>query len=104
MQSRERRSVSIRMLTEADGDNRKSTSEDIFNTNGKLLTPKKNSLIGVGKNTYYVSPKGTAISGWQIIGKKLYSVKKSGAVRKNVKYKGITFTKTGAAKIVRIRR
>lgn len=70
----------------------------VFNTNGKLLTPKKNSLIGVGKNTYYVSPKGTAINGWQIIGKKLYSVKKSGAVRKNVKYKGITFTKTGAAK------
>lgn len=70
----------------------------VFSMNGKLLTPKKNSLIDVGENTYYVSPKGTAISGWQVVGKKLYSVKKSGAVRKSVKYKGIELTKTGAAK------
>lgn len=70
----------------------------IFDTEGRLLAPKKNSLIDVRNQTYYVSPKGTAVSGWQVIKKKLYHVKKSGAVRKNTEYKGITFTKTGAAK------
>lgn len=70
----------------------------IFDLNGKLLTPKKNSLINIGNKIFYVSPEGTAVSGWQIIKKKLYSVKKSGVVRKNTKYKGIVFTKSGAAK------
>ena len=70
----------------------------IFDMEGRLLTPKKNSLIDVRNQTYYVSPKGTAVSGWQVIKKKLYHVKKSGTVRKNTEYKGITFTKTGAAK------
>lgn len=70
----------------------------IFDIGGRLLVPKKNSLIDVGNKTFYVSPKGTALSGWQIIKEKLYYVKKSGAVIKNAKYKGITFTETGAAK------
>lgn len=69
----------------------------IFNTKGMLLQPKKNSLAKVGKNTYYVSTKGKAINGWHIIQGKLYSVKKTGAVRKNTEYEGITFTSSGAA-------
>ena len=39
-----------------------------------------------------------AVSGWQIINKKLYNVKQTGEIRKNVKYKGIVFTDTGAAR------
>lgn len=70
----------------------------VFSAKGKLLRPKKNSLMNVGKKTYYVSPKGIALTGWHVIRNKLYSMDKTGAVRKNKKYQGITLTDTGAAK------
>ncbi len=71
----------------------------VFDMEGKLLHPRKNTLVRVGKKIYYVSPKGTAVSGWHIIKKKLYSVAKTGAVRTDRKYEGITLTETGAAKM-----
>ena len=70
----------------------------VFDRKGKLLTPKKKSLADVGKKSYYVNSAGMAVSGWQIINKKLYNVKQTGEIRKNVKYKGIVFTDTGAAR------
>ena len=63
-----------------------------------LLQPKKNSLVKVGKNTYFVNTKGKAVSGWHIIKGKLYNIKQTGAARKDTEYEGITFTSTGAAK------
>lgn len=70
----------------------------VFSLKGKLLLPKKNSLMDVGNKTYYVSKKGTALTGWHIIRGKLYNMEKTGAVRKNKKYQGIELTDTGAAK------
>ena len=70
----------------------------IFDSKGMLLQPKKNSLVKVGKNTYFVNTKGKAVSGWHIIKGKLYNIKQTGAARKDTEYEGITFTSTGAAK------
>lgn len=70
----------------------------IFSVKGQLLTPKKNKLIQIGKDKYYVSPKGTPVRGWQIISKKLYYVSKTGKCAAGRTYGGITFTKDGSGK------
>ena len=70
----------------------------IFNSKGMLLQPKKDSLVTVGKTKYFVSPKGKPVPGWHITSGKLYNAKKTGEVRKNTKYEGITFSSTGDAK------
>lgn len=56
-------------------------------------------LIDIGEYTYCVTPKGAAASGWQVVEKKLYSVRKSGAVRERMEYKGIVLTDNGTAKM-----
>jgi len=70
----------------------------IFNAKGMLLQPEKDSLSTVGKTKYFVSPKGKPVPGWHIVSGKLYNAKKTGEVRKNTKYEGVTFGSTGAAK------
>lgn len=70
----------------------------VFNAKGQLLAPKKNSIITVGTQEYYVTPKGTPIPGWHTISNKLYYVYKNGKCATNVTKDGITFTKNGYAK------
>lgn len=70
----------------------------VFSLKGKLLRPKKASLMKVGKKIYYVSPSGLALTDWHVIRNKLYNMDKTGAIRKNTKYQGIVLTSTGAAK------
>jgi hypothetical protein len=71
----------------------------VFDLEGKLLTPTKNSLVKVGEDTYYVTPKGRPISGWKIIKKKLYYVRRTGKCAANETIDNIEFTKSGAAKV-----
>lgn len=44
----------------------------VFDGEGKLLEPKKASLVTVGDKKFYISSKGMPIPGWKIIKKKLY--------------------------------
>ena len=70
----------------------------VFDANGALLQPKKNAIVKSGSRRYYVTPEGKAISGWNIIKKKLYKTNKRGKILTDKTVDGITLTKNGSAK------
>ncbi|MDO4277101.1 MAG: transglutaminase domain-containing protein [Eubacteriales bacterium] len=70
----------------------------VFQLNGQLVKPAKNSIVQVGKYSYYVNKNGQASTGWLLINKKLYYADSLGRFYKNKTYQGVTFTNTGAAK------
>ena len=70
----------------------------LFNEKGQLAKSKKTSLVHAGNQIYCADKSGKAASGWQMIGKKLYFASKTGKVKKNTVYRGITFGSSGAAK------
>lgn len=70
----------------------------LFHAKGYLAESKKTSLVTAGKQIYCADQNGKPASGWQIIGKKLYYASKTGKVKKNTTYRGITFGSNGAAK------
>ncbi len=70
----------------------------LFHAKGHLAESKKTSLVTAGKQIYCADQNGKPASGWQIIGKKLYYASKTGKVKKNTTYRGITFGSHGAAK------
>lgn len=70
----------------------------IFHQNGRLAKSKRTSIVTVGNRNYCADRKGKAAEGWQIIGKKLYYASRTGKVKSNTTWKGITFRANGAAK------
>ena len=84
--------------TRAVGSRKIKGTYYIFDADGWLCTPKKASLVTVGDKTYYVNKHGRPIPGWHVVKKKLYYVKKSGALKRGQKYQGITLTEDGSAK------
>lgn len=69
----------------------------VFNTAGQLIQPAKNSIVKVGKNSYYVNKSGQAATGWMVLSNKLYFADSMGRFYKNKTYKGVTFSATGVA-------
>lgn len=69
----------------------------------RLLAPKKNSLIDA-RNQTFVSLKGTAVSGWQMIKKKLYHIKSQEPSEKIQNIKESLLRRPERQKIVRIQR
>lgn len=70
----------------------------LFHPDGHLANAGKVSLVPVGNQIYCADKNGKPASGWQIIGKKLYYASKTGKVKKDTTYNGITFGSSGAAK------
>lgn len=70
----------------------------LFHPDGHLADAGKNSLVSAGNKVYCADKNGKPAGGWQIIGKKLYYASKTGKVKRNVAYRGITFDSSGAAK------
>lgn len=70
----------------------------VFQLNGQLVKPSKNSIVQVGKYSYYVNKNGQAATGWMILSKKLYYADSLGRLYKNKSYQGVSFSNTGAAK------
>ena len=69
----------------------------VFNLEGKLMRPKKPSVVKVGQNLYYVDRKGHATVGWFVLNNRLYRGDPKGRLCKNRVYDGITFGKKGYA-------
>ena len=70
----------------------------LFHYNGQLAESKKTSLVTDGKQIYCADKNGKAASGWQVVDQKLYFASKTGKVKKNTTFRGITFDSNGAAK------
>ena len=70
----------------------------LFHSDGHLANAGKTSLVTVGSRIYCADKNGRPASGWQIIGKKLYYAGKTGRVKRDITYRGISFGRTGAAK------
>ncbi len=70
----------------------------LFHEAGQLAKSNKTSLVTAGRQIYCADKNGKPTSGWQVIGNKLYYATKSGKVKKNTTYHGITFGSNGAAK------
>ncbi len=70
----------------------------IFDSKGRLADPKGTAAVTVGKEVYCAGPGGRPVSGWQVVGGKLYYASRTGKVKRSTTYQGITLTKTGAAK------
>lgn len=70
----------------------------IFKSNGQLAESKGIRLVTVGNKRYCADKNGEAAAGWQLIAKKLYYVTRTGKVKSNTAYQGITFNSKGAAK------
>ncbi len=70
----------------------------VFNKKGQLKTGKKSRILTIGIRKYYVDKKGCAITGWHVVGGKLYYADtKTGLLYQNRTYNGIKFSKTCAA-------
>lgn len=69
----------------------------VFNLEGKLMRPKRPSVVKVGQNLYYVDSKGHATVGWFVLNNRLYRGDPKGRLCKNRVYDGITFGKKGYA-------
>ncbi len=69
----------------------------VFDPNGALLQPENTSIVRAGKNRYYVTPEGKAVSGWHIIKKKLYKTSRRGRILTDRTVDGIALTKNGSA-------
>ncbi len=78
-------------LTDIDGD------YYLFHSDGRLAASGKTSLVPAGNQIYCADKNGKPASGWQFIGKKLYYASKTGRLKKNTVYRGITFGSSGAA-------
>lgn len=71
----------------------------VFSASGRLLTPKRPSVVEVGSRRYYVGRKGhPAKTGWCIVKGRLYHVSKSGRCAAGRTIQGIRFTSRGYAK------
>ncbi len=70
----------------------------LFHPDGHLANAGKTSLVPVGNQAYCADKNGKPASGWQTIGKKLYYASKTGKVKKDTTYRGISFGSSGAAK------
>lgn len=70
----------------------------ILKSNGQLAESKGISLVTAGDKIYCADKNGKAAAGWQLVGKKLYYATKTGKVKSNTTYRGITFNSKGAAK------
>lgn len=70
----------------------------LFHPDGHLANEGKTSLVSAGNQIYCADKNGKPASGWQIIGKKLYYAAKTGKVKKDTTYRGISFGSRGAAK------
>ncbi len=70
----------------------------VFNRKGQLQTGKKSRIVTIGIRKYYVDKKGCAITGWCVVGGKLYYADpKTGLIYQNRTYGGIKLSKTGEA-------
>ncbi|MDO5422242.1 MAG: transglutaminase domain-containing protein [Eubacteriales bacterium] len=69
----------------------------IFSGKGCLVVPTKDRIVKIKGRIYCVSAGGAVIEGWHIVKNKLYYVEKTGLVKRNVTYEGITFSDSGAA-------
>lgn len=70
----------------------------IFKSNGQLAESKGIRLVTVGNKRYCADKNGEAAAGWQLIAKKLYYVTRTGKLKSNTTYQGITLNSKGAAK------
>lgn len=70
----------------------------IFHDNGRLALSNGISIVTSGGKVYCAGADGKAATGWQIKNRKLYYASKTGKVKRNTTFQGITFTRTGAAK------
>jgi glucan-binding YG repeat protein len=70
----------------------------LFGEKGKLLRSAKNKTYTVKGKKYLVSPEGIILTGWQLVGNKLYYYNKSrGTMNKNQKMEGIELSAQGEA-------
>lgn len=70
----------------------------LFHPDGHLANAGKTSLVPAGNQIYCADKNGKPASSWQMIGKKLYFATKTGKVKKDTTYRGISFDSSGAAK------
>ena len=70
----------------------------LFHPDGRLAEEGKTSIVHAGSRIYCADKNGKPAAGWQVIGKKLYYASKTGKVKRNTVYRGITFGSSGAAK------
>lgn len=69
----------------------------IFNSKGQLAKSGGVSLTAVGGGYYCADKNGIALSGWRVIGNRLYYASGTGKVKTNATYNGVTFGSKGAA-------
>lgn len=70
----------------------------LFHPGGRLADAGKTSLVQTGSRIYCADKNGKPAAGWQVIGNKLYYASKTGNVKRDTTYRGITFGSSGAAK------
>ncbi len=70
----------------------------VFDRKGRLKKGRKSRIVTVGVRKYYVDASGCAITGWHVVGGKLYYADaRTGLLYQNRSYGGIKFSGTGAA-------